>query len=726
MDYKEYYYMSDLTDNELKRLLPIPKLIGYMHRRKKHYYISFPGTFDIESSTVENPDIEDISKYKGKDKYIGFMYHWQFALPIDYTNHKFLCICGRRWEEFVHLLDIIAYEYNLYSNKRLVIYVHALFFEFQFIRNFLDIEDVFARHERVPLKFTANNAFEFRCSYSLSNMSLAKFITNTPDAIYNKLSGDDFDYTKIRTPETPLTDYEIEYCLNDVRGLQEAVHHLLIEDDLHTIPLTSTGYIRREVRSAVLANPENQKNMLRMKLNEELYAACHEAFRGGNSNSNAYLANQILENVGSFDRKSSYPAEMLVDLFPVSPFISARPTVENLESYKDYAALMQVVFFDINLTNRMTIPYIPISKCNHVEGDRYDGTLVVSNGRIVKAKSISMFITDVDWKIINTHYTFKPVIVSLWFAEYGHLNNELRLNLRDAFVQKTKLELGDPYVYMKFKNKINSYFGMFVTDICSPDIFYNGEWSKEKNFDVQAKLQKYYNNKKSFLSYQQGVWITANARYRHQQGIDACGNDIVMGDTDSCKFIGEHFSDFKRLNEEWLNLCYNNDISPIVKVWEKPTVMGIWEQEKTCLEYVTLGAKKHAYLKEGKKGGLEYGVTVAGLNKNKGADWIKDSGGLDSFQIGQTIPVEYAGRTVSYYNDCDKPYYMTVDGCTFLNGSNIGVVQTTYTIGVSDDYLSYLIGISEERASYNNPYTDENYSETIDEFNEIKKEFYYA
>ena len=273
MNYKEYYYMSDLTDNELKRLLPIPKLIGYMHRRKKHYYISFPGTFDIESSTVENPDIEDISKYKGKDKYIGFMYHWQFALPIDYTNHKFLCICGRRWEEFARFLDIIAYEYNLYSNKRLVIYIHALFFEFQFIRNFLDIEDVFARHERVPLKFTANNAFEFRCSYSLSNMSLAKFINNTPDAVYSKLSGDDFDYTKIRTPETPLTDYEIQYCLNDVRGLQEAIHHLLIEDDLHTIPLTSTGYIRREVRSAVLANPENQKNMLRMKLNEELYAA---------------------------------------------------------------------------------------------------------------------------------------------------------------------------------------------------------------------------------------------------------------------------------------------------------------------------------------------------------------------------------------------------------------------------------------------------------------------
>ena len=141
----------------------------------------------------------------------------------------------------------------------------------------------------MPLKFVANGAFEFRCSYTLTNMALGKAISQVKGAKYQKLSGDDFDYTKLRTPDYKMSTEEIEYCLNDVRGLLEVLLDKLREDDLFTIPLTSTGYIRREAREAVLANPDNQINMRRIALNPKLYTMCKEAFRGGNSNSNPYL-----------------------------------------------------------------------------------------------------------------------------------------------------------------------------------------------------------------------------------------------------------------------------------------------------------------------------------------------------------------------------------------------------------------------------------------------------
>lgn len=705
MDSTRIYYMSENKLSRLISMLPKVKLISYNRNRCTHYYVKFPMTFDIESTTIANPEIEDIEKYSGKDKYIGFMYHWQCALPNDNINSKnFLIVCGRRWEEFQEFLHVLEEYYYLNEYKRLVIYAHGLFYEFQFIRNFVEVSNVFARKKREPLKFIANDCFEFRCSYMLTNMSLAKAIKNTPKSIYNKLSGDDYDYRKIRTPNTKMSDLELEYCYNDVRGLLEVILHYLEEDDLKTIPLTSTGFIRRTSRTAVQKNPQNRKDMLWLRLNPEQYSMCRNAFRGGNSAVNPYLSNQILTEIGSYDRKSSYPAEMLVDFFPVTPFQSITPNQSTVDSYKDKAMLMMVTLLDLNMKSRMTIAYIAKGKCLLLTGKQKgkNPTLVIANGRVIKAESATMIITDIDYKIISEHYNFIPHFTRVFMADYGHLNDEYRRCVLDIFIEKTKLERGDQYLYAKFKNKVNAFFGMMVTDICSPEIYLeNGEWKdeKEKNgfLDIAKKLDYYYNNRSSFLNYQQGVWVTANARYRHQQGIDACGDDIVMGDTDSCKFIGNHAPDFEKLNKEWTELCYNNDIVPIVKVWEEPTIMGIWNKEKGCDEYKTLGAKRHAYKYEGVD---HYDITVAGCNKDKGGEWLSKLGSLDYFTDGVTIPSEYSGRTISYYNDKEEPYQMEVDGCIFTNGSNIGVIEGDYTFCISDDFMTYLIGIGSESIDY--------------------------
>ena len=137
------------------------------------------------------------------------------------------------------------------DSKRAVVYVHNLSYEFQFMKDFIEFDEIFARDAHKVMKcYAYKYGIEFRCSYFLSNMSLAKFCENSEGVIHYKLV-DTYDYKKMRTPSTPMSITEKGYCYNDVRGLCECIRSLRKEDNLAEIPLTSTGYVRREFRRAM-------------------------------------------------------------------------------------------------------------------------------------------------------------------------------------------------------------------------------------------------------------------------------------------------------------------------------------------------------------------------------------------------------------------------------------------------------------------------------------------
>lgn len=128
------------------------------HKFIKKYY-RVPATFDIETTTISNVE-----------KPYAFMYIWQFCLDGK-------VVIGRTWKEFNLFIDELINALGLEEDKKLVIYVHNLSYEFEFIRDFLEFKDVFATAKRKVLK-ASTNELEFRCSYYLSNMNLAKFISN--------------------------------------------------------------------------------------------------------------------------------------------------------------------------------------------------------------------------------------------------------------------------------------------------------------------------------------------------------------------------------------------------------------------------------------------------------------------------------------------------------------------------------------------------------------------
>ena len=152
--------------------------------------------------------------------------------------------------------------------------------------------------------------------------------------------------------------------------------------------------------------------------------------------------------------------------------------------------------------------------------------------------------------------------------------------------------------------------------------------------------------------------------------------------------MGHHDDVFEQINQEMIEWCTQNDIINYVKVGTNKYFLGLYDREKGYDDFVTLGAKKYAFKQNNK-----IGITVAGLNKISGAKELKEKGGLSRFKIGTEFI--NSGRKTVYYND-DKKHFITVQGCKIENASNIALVDTTYTLGMTDVMFSILNGLESE------------------------------
>lgn len=636
---------------------------------KGDYYKEFM-TFDIETSVYN----------RGTEESEAFMYIWQISI------HN-LVIMGRTWKELQMFFDRLKEYVN--TGLKMVIYVHNLSYEFEFMRLFLGITNanIFATDSHKVLKCTTID-FEFRCSYFLTNSSLARFIKDTPGAHYQK-AVDDLDYKTLRTPETELTPVELGYCYNDVRGLHEAIEAKLIDDDLNSIPCTSTGYVRRDCRYAMQKNKKNKIQFRSIKLNARQYLLCKEAFRGGNTASNRYLTDSIYTKVGSYDISSSYPYVMLAYKFPVGKFqIEDITSVRELEEdNKRFCTIGRYSFTNIRLKKNKPIPYIPYAKCRNVIMD------TSYNGRILKADYLQISLTNIDYDIIKSMYEWDEIgIDEFYIARKGYLPKELRDRVLHYFKQKSLLKgvKGMEVEYMQNKALLNAIYGMCVTDPLHDVITLmdNGDWSDEKTplEQIQDGLDKYYKGKNNFLSYQWGVFVTAYARMRLQQAIDKVGMDVIYCDTDSVKYKGiDNKKIFDKLNEETLKYCKENNIEHTITTEKGKTYsLGLWDSENNkdgyeYDEFKTLGAKKYAY-----KTIRGIGVTVAGLNKIQGAKTLEQNNGLLDFTDGMIFNENESGRTTAKYNCINqKIHYLNVNGVKIETGSNIVIEDTTYTLGIS-------------------------------------------
>ena len=136
------------------------KYFRFAYSNKKVKYFNVPAAFDIETSSF--------FRSTGKDKEkVAIMYEWTFGL---YGT----VMIGRTWKEFEDMIHELADILDLNDEKRLIVYVHNLSYEFQFIRKHFNWTKVFSIENRKPIYAITDFGIEFRCSYLLSGYSLAK------------------------------------------------------------------------------------------------------------------------------------------------------------------------------------------------------------------------------------------------------------------------------------------------------------------------------------------------------------------------------------------------------------------------------------------------------------------------------------------------------------------------------------------------------------------------
>ena len=640
---------------------------------KKRHYVGVTTAFDIETTLID--DVEQ-----------SIMYIWQWQFGEDYT------VIGRTWEEFLDLQKRI--KETLPSESWLVVYVHNLSYEFQFLKGIYAFtpDDIFAVASRKLIKCDMWGAFEFRCSYKLTNMSLKQF-TSKMKVKHQKLSGDDFNYSVKRYPWTPLTEEELEYCINDVLGLVEAINALMARDDdtLQTIPLTSTGYVRRNAKRAMREGIHH--NFVYSILPDyETYKALREAFRGGNTHANRYYAGDIVENVHSADRSSSYPAVMCNCEFPMTEFIPILKNDLNIGyitrcmTIRHKALLLRIGIRNLHLRDKFWgCPYLSKDKCRNIR----KAVDTEDNGRILEAEYLETTITDIDFKIIMEEYEGEVIFLQGWYASYKKLPESLINEVIKYYKDKTELKgvKGQEIYYDKAKALLNALYGMMAQDPVKHSLIFQqeGDWEEDPTPDEEL-LGK--SNKRAFLAYQWGVWVTAHSRDALERGIrlvqETENADFIYCDTDSVKYTGT--VDWSAYNNDRINECLQSG-SMATDPSGVTHYMGVFETEDlkdtgyAYRYFKTLGAKKYAYIEREGEG---VHCTIAGVNKKKGGQELDENGGLSAFCEGFVF--RKAGGTQAVYNDSPAIKEMVIDGHTVNITSNVAILPSEYTLGITGEY----------------------------------------
>ena len=675
--------------------------VATVYDKKKHGYYNAALSFDIETSKT------DIG-----GEPVSFMYIWQFGIMGT-------AVYGRTWAEFLEFLTTLKKWLGNGENDKhvsAVVYVHNLAYEFAFVAPYLSIKTVFARSPHHPIYFRTNDGFEFRCSYFLTGKSLSDVSAETT---VKKLVGD-LDYNLVRHYKTPLTVQELAYCENDVLILCEYINREIQRNgDITKIPLTKTGYVRREVLTAFQAAPnwiEYQRQLKFTYPKLEVFALLNKAFSGGFTHANCDFVGLTLSKIASLDLASSYPTQMLKHKYPSGNWVKLSDVCDRRTLDKmcnNYACIMDITYK--NLTAKTSHHTISRHKCAAVENP------VIDNGRVVSADYVRTFITSVDYNTNKLFYDYDAIQINeFYYCHLEYLPRPLIDVILKRYEQKCTLKNAsteyEQNEYRRAKEFINSLYGMTVTNPLDSNIIYNnGVWKVEQ--DEPAKLLKKHRMSNRYcLPYSVGVFVTAYARFELLSTVHAIGEDAIYCDTDSIKMrnAGEHKHIIDEYNERNIRELYTAmDYHGIdrAKVAPLGKMIGVFEYEGTYDEFKTLGAKRYCFTDEN---GDNFNYTVAGLSKSKtGAnrsplsyiltqcDDIKTP--FDVFDFGLEIPKEYANKMCSVYNVtpwrkfvCD--YTGRRAECAELFG--VALEPIGYDMKISPAFFAFLSDIENDAFKY--------------------------
>lgn len=662
----------------------------------KKYYYNVSCSFDIETSSFYIDDKNNITTDKLNGRKCSNMYIWQFAINDNIIYSRF-------WTDFLRLIEKLENKLNTSENLRLIIYVHNLSYEFQYIYKMFNWSSVFAITERKPIYALNKKGIEFRCSYILSGYNLDTLAKNLENKTVKKLIGN-LDYNLIRHNKTELTEKELEYCFNDVLIVTQYINEQIKEfGTIANIPLTQTGKVRNFTKKKCFSTPEYKYFIKDLTLDVLEYEKLNMCYSGGFTHSNVMNTNIKLENVSSYDFTSSYPFVMLSEKYPMSKGRKIKITSQKmfLDCLNNYCCLFSIRLFNVK-PKTMNENILQASKCYNTK------KAIINNGRIVECEQTETILNEIDFYNITQFYHYDNFEVDdFYIYEKDYLPKPIIESILELYGKKTTLKnvSGKEKEYLHSKEMLNSIYGMCVTNTMKQQIIFNsGVWGKDSDFNLNESVENYNKDRNRFLFYAWGVWVTSYARKNLFNGILNMGNDYIYSDTDSLKILNKekHLDYFENYNKQveikLKNMCeyYNIDFNlckpKTIKGVEK--LIGVWDFEETYKHFKTLGAKR--YLIENDSG--DYEITIAGLPKNAINYIIKyaKENKKDVFEVFSNymyIPENETGKKTHTYIDTENIVNITdYKGETIkvLCKSGVHLENCEFTLLMGDVYIDYL------------------------------------
>ena len=433
----------------------------------------------------------------------------------------------------------------------------------------------------------------FRCSAKLTNKSLEKW-GNDMNVQHKKKVGF-YDYNKVRYPNeiNKLSENEKEYDKNDVLCLQESLKkQMLLNNEAlsayngkKSIPLTSTGYVRRDLSEACLTSKSYMKLFNESRLTGELYHACLCAYAGGYTHNNRFLAGQLVQVGKTYkvnnktikvkaikhrDFVSFYPSQMRKMLYPLGKwqlnydinFDTVPYTLEDIinlyprETALVYMRIHKAVLRDINIT----MPFMQDCKLIYDRADLKRKTS--DNGRIIYIDFrdncyADVYIDNVTLSILNEQYEIDYQVLKVWSCKNMPLPPEITNIIDKYFKGKSdkKIEWKEAVrLYGEMSSQasekasqlaivkalLNSVYGCFATRCVREnwtfddktlqfklaplyDLNDTKEEIAEKILQYEYEgIEHYYESNKSYVPYIVGVMTTAYARKQLYDYITQC------------------------------------------------------------------------------------------------------------------------------------------------------------------------------------------------------------
>ena len=560
--------------------------IYFKRKRKANYSIcSEPIYLDIETSHLE-------------DK--CWMVSGQILFAGSYT-------VVRKPSELIEYLLKKVELFDLNENKRIIIYIHNASYDLSYLLPWIQANlPGYANRSgiydgRNKIITYRQGPFDFRCTYLLSSSSLEHWCEEM-NADHKKQVGL-YDYNRIIYQDEELDAASKIYDEYDVLAMQDCLRKQMetYNDELTTIPLTSTGYVRRELRNSCRADMNYRKDyFLSTTLDADAYNVVLPSYAGGYTHNNRfYKAKTVRGKIKHKDFRSHYPTQIRKYTLPWGN-VELFYTIAGAENYRriygkyitiehlfnmwpEFTTISVIQIKDMHLKDRKcSMPFMQISKMfNKSPGF----SLLNDNGRALA--TFGTFTTEIDnltLQIISEQYNFEYKILKVYRFRNKETPKAITDVIDELFKNKSNYKIQYQEAcekYGKFseqaidadfrltqtKKLLNSIYGCLATAIIRPEddidyiSYYNGEiedpFITKRAMTIpekQEQLDKYYRNKNSFLPFQCGVMVTSLARFELYEYITkAIGyENILYCDTDSAFYIStsENEKRIAALNKE--------------------------------------------------------------------------------------------------------------------------------------------------------------------------------